>query len=102
MVSDVSARVTMGASAGLTLLYTGGIGSCGGRKFCAAFIACQAARPAEPKLWLRTRLRTNRRVMTDAPSELVEIMWFRPGPWPRCRSSGALTAEATTSGLPPG
>ena len=48
------------------------------------------------------RLRENWSVITDAPSELVDSIWFSPGTSPSCRSSGAVTAEATTSGLAPG
>ena len=43
-----------------------------------------------------------RSVMTDAPPELVDDIWFSPGIWPNCRSSGAVTAEVITSGLAPG
>ena len=39
---------------------------------------------------------------TEAPPELVEDICFSPGIWPNCRSSGAVTVEASTSGLPPG
>ena len=41
-------------------------------------------------------------VMTELPPELVEVIWLSPGTWPNWRSSGAVTAEATTSGLAPG
>ena len=44
----------------------------------------------------------NWRVMTELPSELFEVIWFRPGSCPNCRSRGAVTAEAITSGLAPG
>ena len=40
--------------------------------------------------------------MFDAPEELVDVIWFRPGTWPNWRSSGAVTDEAITSGLAPG
>ncbi len=40
--------------------------------------------------------------MSELPSELVEVIWFRPGTWPNWRSSGAVTEEAITSGLAPG
>ncbi len=45
---------------------------------------------------------TNCSVMTDAPWELVDAIWLSPGNWPSWRSSGAVTAEAMTSGLAPG
>ena len=44
----------------------------------------------------------NCRVITDAPPELVEDIWFSPGIWPNWRSSGAVTDEVITSGLAPG
>ena len=46
--------------------------------------------------------RMNCRMMTEQPSELVDVIWFSPGTCPNCRSSGAVTDEAITSGLPPG
>jgi len=41
-------------------------------------------------------------VITEAPAELVESIWLRPGICPNCRSSGAVTDEVMTSGLAPG
>jgi len=41
-------------------------------------------------------------MMTELPPELVEVIWFNPGTCPNCPFSGAVTAEATTSGLAPG
>ncbi|MEJ0000007.1 MAG: hypothetical protein WDO13_13035 [Verrucomicrobiota bacterium] len=41
-------------------------------------------------------------VMTELPSELIDVICCRPGTWPNCRSSGAVTEEAITSGLAPG
>jgi hypothetical protein len=38
----------------------------------------------------------------DTPAALVELMRDRPGIWPNCRSSGAVTVWAITSGLAPG
>ena len=46
--------------------------------------------------------RLNWSVMTELPSELVEVICCRPGTWPNCRSNGAVTDEAMTSGLAPG
>jgi hypothetical protein len=46
--------------------------------------------------------RPNWRVIRELPNELVDVIWFRPGIWPNCRSSGAVTEEAITSGLAPG
>ena len=34
--------------------------------------------------------------------ELFEVIWFKPGTCPNCRSSGAVTELAMTSGLAPG
>ena len=50
----------------------------------------------------RLRLRLNCRVMTEAPAELADDIWFRPGISPNCRSSGAVTEDVITSGLAPG
>ncbi len=44
----------------------------------------------------------NCKVMTDAPEELVEVIWFSPGTCPNWRSNGAVTEDAITSGLAPG
>ena len=40
--------------------------------------------------------------MTEAPAELTELIWLRPGICPSCTSSGAVTEDAITSGLAPG
>ena len=34
----------------------------------------------------------NCRTMIELPPELVDVIWFSPGIWPNCRSSGAVTA----------
>ncbi|TWH09486.1 hypothetical protein L613_003700000160 [Pseudoxanthomonas taiwanensis J19] len=85
-------------SAGLTLRYTGGIGRSLGRKLEAALIAACTSCSATP----RSTSSENCRVITEAPPELVEVIWFRPGIWPRRRSSGAVTALVVTAGLAPG
>ena len=41
-------------------------------------------------------------VMIEAPPELAEVIWLKPGISPNCRSSGAVTDEVITSGLAPG
>ncbi len=41
-------------------------------------------------------------MITDAPPELVDDIWFKPGICPNWRSSGAVTDEVITSGLAPG
>jgi hypothetical protein len=38
----------------------------------------------------------------ETPAALVELMRDSPGIWPNCRSSGAVTVCAITSGLAPG
>ena len=48
------------------------------------------------------RLRLNCSTITEVPPELVEVIWLRPWIWPNCRSSGAVTVVAITSGLAPG
>ena len=50
----------------------------------------------------RLRSRPNSSVMTEAPAALALLISFSPGIWPNCFSSGAVTAEAITSGLAPG
>ena len=30
----------------------------------------------------------------ELPSEELDVIWFRPGSWPNCRSKGAVTAVA--------
>ena len=46
--------------------------------------------------------RSNCSVTTELPNELVDVICFRPGICPNCRSSGAVTELAMTSGLAPG
>ena len=48
------------------------------------------------------RLSANCSTITEVPPELVEVIWFRPWISPNCRSSGAVTVVAITSGLAPG
>ena len=48
------------------------------------------------------RSKPNCSVMTELPNELVDVICLRPGTCPNCRSSGAVTDEAMTSGLAPG
>src|SRR6516165_9999395 len=98
IVFEVSAKVRIGASAGLTLAYIGGAGRSDGRRLPAALIAAWTSCSATS----RVRSRLNWRVMTEAPAELVDDIWFSPGIWPNCTSSGAVTDEVITSGLAPG
>ncbi len=46
--------------------------------------------------------RSNCNVTIDDPLELIDVICLRPGSWPNCRSSGAVTPDAMTSGLAPG
>jgi len=46
--------------------------------------------------------RSNCRVTTDAPPELVEDICFSPGICPSCFSNGAVTIRVVSSGLAPG
>jgi hypothetical protein len=46
--------------------------------------------------------RLNCSVITDAPPELCDDIWFKPGICPSWRSSGAVIEDVITSGLAPG
>ena len=98
MVRDERPNVMMGASAGFTLLYTGGAGRSPGSRWEPALMAactlCSAASSGTA--------RSNCSVITEAPPELVESICLSPGIWPNCVSSGAVTEDAITSGLAPG
>src|SRR5579875_63576 len=48
------------------------------------------------------RVRSNCRVITAAPSVLVEVISLTPAIRPNCRSSGVAMEDATFSGLAPG
>ena len=97
-VSEVIASVSTGASAGLTLAYTGGAGRSAGSRLLPALIDACTSCSATSRLWVRL----NCRVTTDAPAELTEVIRSRPDIWPNWRSSGAVTVWAITSGLAPG
>ena len=49
-----------------------------------------------------SRLRSNWSVIWLTPNELEEVMVESEGICPNCRSSGAVTSDAMTSGLAPG
>src|SRR5262245_12446741 len=97
-VSEVTARVSTGVSAGLTLLYTGGVGRSFGKKLDAVLMAAWTCCSATSML----RSRLNWSVTSEAPDELVDVIRLRPGSWPNWRSSGVVTDDAMTSGLAPG
>ena len=88
----------MGASAGFTLLYTGGVGRSRGSSVNAALMAAWASCSATSS----PRFRANCKTITELPLELVDVIWFSPGICPNWRSRGAVTEDAMTSGLAPG
>lgn len=92
------ASVSTGVSAGLTLLYTGGAGRSLGSRLLAALMAACTSCSATSRLTSRLK----RRVITEAPPELVEDICLSPGIWPNWRSSGAVTELVITCGLAPG
>src|SRR5580765_8754033 len=97
-VSDVIARIITGASAGLTFRYVGGAGRLIGRSPAAALIAACTSRAARSTL----RSRLNWMLIAVPPSVLTEVISDTPEIWPRRRSSGAATVEATVAGSAPG
>ncbi|MCY1403546.1 hypothetical protein D9M71_187300 [compost metagenome] len=98
MLSDITARVRIGASAGFTLLNTGWFGRSLGSRLCALLIAACTSCSATSRLLSRL----NCRVITEAPPELVEDISLSPGICPSWFSSGAVTEEVMISGLAPG
>ena len=98
IAEEVTARVMIGGSAGFTLLYTGGLGrSLGSRLVAALMAACTSCSATSSG-----RVSWNCSVTTEAPPELCDDICLRPDIWPNWRSSGAVMAEVTTSGLAPG
>src|SRR5215472_2076943 len=98
MISDVSERIMMGASAGFTLRQLGRVGRLAGNCPCAALIAACTSRAAASI----SRERSNCSVMLVEPSWLVEVIWLTPAIRPNWRSSGVATDDAMVSGLAPG
>ncbi|MDT4860398.1 hypothetical protein FQZ97_949570 [compost metagenome] len=72
------ARVSTGVSAGLTLLYTGGAGRSSGSRLLAPLIAACTSCSATS----RCTSRLKRRVITEAPAELLEDICCKPAIWP--------------------
>jgi hypothetical protein len=97
-VFDVSARIRIGASAGLTLWYVGLLRKLAGKSARAALMAACTSRAA-PSM---SRFRPNCMVMRVEPTELDEVISVTSAIEPRCRSSGLATLVATVSGLAPG
>ena len=98
MVFEVSARIRIGAAAGLDFLNRGSVGRSEGRSVAAALRAACTSRAAPSRL----RLRLNWMEMRDDPSELTEVISVTPAISPRRRSSGAATVAAMVSGSAPG
>src|SRR5262245_6877083 len=88
----------MGASAGFIFRYVGGLGRLIGKSFAAALIAAWTSRAALSTF----RLRSNCKVMDVPPSVLCDVISVTPEIWPRRRSSGAATEDATVAGSAPG
>src|SRR5262249_22206332 len=91
-------RNITGWSAGLTLLYQGGSGICGGNwRAALLIIACTSCAAASI-----LRLRSNCKMIDELPRELVELIELTPAIVENCFSSGRATADAIVSGLAPG
>src|SRR6266705_122551 len=97
-VSEVSARIMIGATAGFTLRYVGLRGRLVGSWLLAALIAACTSRAA-PSI---SRSRSNCSVMRELPSEDDEVISVTPAMRPSARSRGVATVAAMTSGLAPG
>src|SRR5438270_2935119 len=98
MLSEVSARIRIGASAGFTLRYPGLLGRFAGSWLRAALIAAWTSRAAASML----RFKSNCNEILVDPSWLLDVIWVIPAIRPNWRSSGVATAEAIVSGLAPG
>ena len=72
---EVMATVSTGASAGFTLLYNGGMGKSLGSKLAPALIAACTCCSATSICMSSEK----RRLMTEAPPELVDDIWSSPG-----------------------
>src|SRR5262249_44623909 len=97
-VSEVSDRMRIGVSAGLTFRYVGLFGRFAGRYPRAALIAACTSRAAASIL----RLRSNWSVMVVLPRLLEEVISETAAMWPSWRSSGVAIEDATVAGLAPG
>src|SRR5271166_274451 len=98
MVSEVSPIIRIGESAGLIFLQLGFCGRLDGNWPRAALIAACTSR-AEASMF---RLKSNCMVMRQLPSELDDVISFKPAMRPNWRSRGVATADAIVSGLAPG
>src|SRR5580700_9322875 len=98
MVSDISPIIRIGESAGLIFRQLGFCGRLVGNWPRAALMAACTSR-AEASI---LRLRSNCMVMLQLPSELDDVISFRPAMRPNWRSKGVATEDAIVSGLAPG
>ena len=74
------------------------MGKSAGKKLAVVLIAACTCCSATSK----GNLSEKRKVMTDAPPELTEVIKARPGICPNCFSNGAVTDAVITWGLAPG
>src|SRR5690349_1966173 len=98
MVLDVSARMSTGEAAGLTLRNVGTCGRSVGRSAEAALRAACTSRAAPSML----RFRSNCMLIEAEPSELVDVISVTPAISPKRRSRGAATLAAMVAGSAPG
>ncbi len=97
-LSEVSLRVRIGASAGLTRLYTGGYGRLFGSVPLAELIAdCTSCAAMS-----MSRSMLNCSTMVDSPADESELIMLSPEIWPNWRSSGVVTSAAMVVALAPG
>ena len=97
-VGEVSARMTIGASAGFTLRHVGLLGIPLGN---SARVALMPACTSLPASWM-LRDRSNWIAIRVEPSELEEVISLTPAMRPSVRSSGVAMVAAIVSGLAPG
>src|SRR5262245_26960031 len=97
-MSEVSDKINIGASAGLTFRYVGLFGRFGGSWLRAALMAAWTSRAAASML----RLRSNCKTMLVEPRLLDDVISVTPAMRPNCRSRGVATEDAIVSGLAPG
>ena len=98
IVGDVSARIMIDESAGLTLRNDGGVGMSGGS--CRAAVAMAVCTSCAAASMLRSS--ENCSVICAVPSALVEVIESSDAMVENCFSSGVATAVAIVSGLAPG
>ena len=97
-VDDESTMFMIGASAGFTLRWVGGLGIDDGSERAAAAIADCTSCAAASML----RSSENCSVIVASPSVETEVMVSMPAIVENCFSSGVATAEAIVSGFAPG